>query len=181
MRFATVVLSVALAAVSVHAQNATTVPAVSSSVALSPAQSSQATCLSSCAATDPACRAKCIVIPEGDYAQQNRTIDCISECPKGNGTATDDKNFLNCQKGCLASATITPSSTPAATGTGKSGAGNTSGGAKPTGTATDGSEVSASGSGSSPAATSSKSAADNVHLGISVAGVVGLFAAVFAL
>ena len=57
-------------------------------------------------ASDAICRAKCIVASEGDYAQQNKTIDCISDCPKGNGTAADNLAFENFQKGCLMSATI---------------------------------------------------------------------------
>jgi len=179
MRFTTVVLSAIMAAVSVQAQNATqvTAPAVSHSVSLSPAQSSQASCLASCASTDPSCRAKCVVVPEGDYSQQNRTIECIADCPKGNGTATDNLNFENCQKDCLVSATMTSATAaPTATG-GSTGSGPVTGDAKPSGT--NGAGVSATGS--SPSATSSKSAAGNVQLGVSVVGVVGLFAALFAL
>lgn len=180
MRFSTIIFSAALAGVSIAQSNSTSASGAvvpTTTYALTPAQSSQATCLAACPADDALCRSKCIVINEGDYAQQNRTIDCVSACPKGNGTEADNLTFENCQKGCLASATVTPATTRAtATGTGSgsaatgTGSGN-SGDVRASGTS-GGSGGSATQSGSA-AASSSGSAADNVRVG-ALAGFVGL-------
>lgn len=58
--------------------------------------------------------------------------------------------------------------------------GSATGGAKTTGTGTSGNTATGT-NGAVASATSSKAAADNLRLGVSVAGVVGVFAAVFAL
>jgi hypothetical protein len=174
---------------------------------LTPAQSSQAACLDACPADEPSCRAKCIVINPGDYAQQNSTIDCISSCEKGNGTATDNLNYENCQKACVAEATVTPTpirdtatavtrntatatrSGSTATGTGSSDDSEGSGSSSDSeGSGSDDKTSSASGgdsssqTGSSASSTSSGSAADNVRVGAMGAFIgFGSLAIVFGL
>jgi len=141
---------------------------------------------------DPSCRASCIVVPDGDSAQ-NRTIECIGACPKGNGTSDDNAAFELCQKGCIASATLT-SATAAATATGGSGGstggsgsgatgtnGGASSGAVKTATGTGASGGAATSTGAAASASSSKAAGENLRVGMSVGGVVGLFAAIIAL
>jgi len=185
MQFSTLLITSVFAAFAAAQNASTTTAPVSSSVALTPAQSSQASCLDACNPQDPSCRAGCIVVPDGDSAQ-NHTIECIGACPKGNGTSEDNANFENCQKSCIASATLT-SSGPAATATGSTG-GSATGGSATGGSATGGAKTTGTSgntatgtNGAVASATSSKAAADNVRVGVSVAGVVGVFAAVFAL
>jgi len=182
MRLSTIIASSVLAVLSVKAQNTTVAP-VSSSVSLTPAQSSQASCLSTCDPKDTSCRSGCIIVPEGDYAAQNRTVDCISACVQGNGTEAENEAYEACQKGCVASATISPSSTaPKETGTGTAKGTATGSGGKTTGTgtATEASGGSTS-TGSSPSATSSKAAADTLRMGVSLTGILGMGAAILAL
>ncbi|TVY91696.1 hypothetical protein LAWI1_G002969 [Lachnellula willkommii] len=208
MRFSTLVVSSVLAVLSVRAQNTTVAP-VSSSVALTPAQSSQASCLSACDAKDPSCRQSCIIVPEGDYSAQNNTIACIDSCTQGDGTSAANAAYEACQKGCVASAATTPASTSAAKETGtatgtasETGTGSATG--KATGTeSASGSEKTATGTNawglvkgmiancliggststaaSSSAAATSKAAADTVRMGVSLTGVLGIFAAILAL
>jgi hypothetical protein len=124
MRFSTIFITATLAALSAAQSNETassTAPVVATTTfSLTPAQSSQASCLEACQADDPSCRAACIVVDEGDFTQQNRTIDCITECPKGNGTETDNLNFENCQKACIAETPASETATSTGSGAGAS-------------------------------------------------------------
>jgi hypothetical protein len=122
---------------------------------------------------DNDCRAKCLPPAQAT----NGIASCISACPKGNGTATDNDNYRNCVTNCINTAQVTPTATPAASGTGGAVA------ATGSGSAASGAGASvASGTASAAAsATSKASAADNVQVGASVLGVAGLFAAIFAL
>ncbi|KAF4636867.1 hypothetical protein G7Y89_g1219 [Cudoniella acicularis] len=191
MRFATVILSSIFAAIAVNAQNATTTSAVvSGTAAQDPAQSSEAACLTLCAAGDATCRNKCLIAPS---SPSNALNACINACPQGNGTAADNAAFLLCNTNCKASvgssvATQTGSQTGSASAgatvavtqgsTGSAGTGSgptaTSGGSTAGGVAT-------ASSGAATATKSSAASADNIRIGASLAGVVGVFAAVFAL
>jgi len=194
MRFSTIVFSGVLAALSVSAQNATSA-VVSGTAPVTPAQSSQAACLSACAATDPKCRDACIVDPTG---VPNPAIACINACVQGNGTAADNAAYETCQRNCRLSSAVLVTSTPAptgaatksgsdatATGSGSTGS-QTSGAAKPAGTSTGADGVAtgsptASGSGASGASASSTAKSDGVRVGVTVAGVLSAFVAVLAL
>jgi len=196
MRFSTIIVSGVLAALSVSAQN-TTSAVVSGTAALTPAQSSQAACLSACPATDPKCRDACIVDPTG---VPNPAIACINACVQGNGTAAENAAYETCQRNCRLSSAVLVTATPAPTGTGTgtksgstasaTGAGtgatdsSSSGGVKPAGTSSgSGSATGGSSTSSGAPAATSKSAAnsDSVRVGLTAAGIFGAFAAVLAL
>lgn len=58
----------------------------------------------------------------------------MDDCLQGNGTAAENLAYENCQKQCLAEASMTSASTAAPTMTGSSAAASASGGAQTTGT-----------------------------------------------
>jgi len=190
MRFSTIIVSGVLAALSVSAQN-TTAAVVSGTQGVTPAQSSQASCLAACPATDPKCRDACIVDPTGI---PNPAIACINACVQGNGTAAENAAYETCQRNCRLSSAVLVTSTPAPgsatkTGSGASATGTgatdsqSSGGVKP-GTSSGAGAVSTGSTTSSgtPAASSSSAAnSDNVRVGLTAAGIFGAFAAVLAL
>ncbi|KAH8646013.1 hypothetical protein BGZ60DRAFT_438349 [Tricladium varicosporioides] len=185
MQFSTILVSSIFAAVAI-AQNATSVTSslvVSGTQAITPAQSTQASCLAACNPRDTACLNACIVAPSGTV---NPIISCISSCSQGDGSSSANAAYLSCQKNCLSAATVT-STSAAATGTG-TGAGTVTGSAgvttsagTATGTAAGGVSTGSGTATSSSAAKSSSAAAENVRVGASVAGAFGLFAAIFAL
>ncbi|KAH6662341.1 hypothetical protein B0J14DRAFT_645333 [Halenospora varia] len=183
MQFSTILVSSIFAAVAI-AQNATSVTSslvVSGTQAITPAQSTQASCLAACNPRDTTCLNACIVAPSGTV---NPIITCINSCPQGDGSSTANAAYLLCQKNCLSAATVT-STSAAATGTGAGSvtgsAGVTTSAGTATGTAAGGVSTGSGTATSSAAAKSSSAAAENVRVGASVAGAFGLFAAVFAL
>ncbi|PVH69340.1 hypothetical protein DL98DRAFT_505866 [Cadophora sp. DSE1049] len=179
MHFTIILFSSALAFLSINGQstNVTSSPSIlmsSTTVTLTPAQSSQAACLNLCSDNDAKCRAKCVV-SDLDYVQQNKTIDCISACPKGNGTAADNLAFESCQKGCLASASISVYKTTTNIYS------STSGGIRTTASGTMSNVAASTTTGTTSASTSSKAAADALRIAASMGGVMGVFAAVIVL
>ncbi|KAH8821776.1 hypothetical protein F5884DRAFT_102338 [Xylogone sp. PMI_703] len=202
MHFNALFAFTSLVVLSANAQSTTTptseVLGASSTVTLTPAQSSQAACLAACPATNPICRASCVPVANGDTAQQNRTFECIAACSPGKGTASDNLAYTNCQKACLTGAAVTspPAASPTATAGSSSGSSSQlsdsgdsssavshskgSGSNHGSGTATS----SASGSSASSASSSSatpNAASGKMQLGSSCAGILGIFAAVLAL
>ncbi|KAH8822109.1 hypothetical protein F5884DRAFT_770021 [Xylogone sp. PMI_703] len=184
MHFSTILVLNNLLVLFAKAQsNATYTFSISSSVgapttvSLSPAQSSEASCLASCAATDTTCRANCITLSLEGYAEQNHTIECISACPHGNGTAVDNLAYENCQKACLSSATVVSASIPSATAT--SGSAPKKSVEATSATVTQAAKGSSTKS-SAPSSATSEAAADTLYIKKAWTGVV-ILAAVFSL
>jgi hypothetical protein len=135
-------------------------------------------------------------VPNPDVAGVNKTNECVANCPKGNGTATDNLNYGNCVNGCIAqyyyttgvpqqggAATTAPAGStvvsPLVTVVTQSGTTFTT----TTGSATITRGPSSTGSGSSSATSSTSRAAGEVlfaPIGSSL-GLVGFLAAVLAL
>jgi hypothetical protein len=179
MRFFATLL-VASAAALVSAQTTTTTGPASTTVSIDPSQTSvQAEilkCLDACNPGDVACTSKCIAVPNPNASQVNQTNQCITDCPKGNGTAADNLNYENCREGCIGKYYFSASGgTPQATTTGAGGSS-----ANPTGSTTG--SVSGSGTAAGGSTTStSKGGADVVHVAGSAAGLLGFVAALLAL
>ncbi|KAK0128452.1 hypothetical protein ONS95_000424 [Cadophora gregata] len=173
--------------------NSTTTPAATiTSVDTSP----QATCLAACNPTDVNCRAGCVGGAHPNSAQVNQTYECITSCPKGDGSKSQTDQYNTCVANCITShylgSTVGPvpvgtgsaSVSAQTTGTGASGSQTTGGagaqstsGAQPTGSQTSGSDASASGS-AAPTTTSNSA---NGPILVSAGGLAGLFLAFFAL
>jgi len=186
MKVATILLSVVLAACSaVTAQSTTTGPATTSAVAAStsstsvvsgtivtPAQASEAACLKTCAANDATCQSNCVLVGVG----VNPIADCLAACPHGNGTAAENNAYEQCIEGCISTATPQATAMPSSTLVTSASAattapGATSGGVSATAAGT------VTGSSASPTAT--KNAAANLGKEVSIAGFLGIFAAIF--
>jgi len=190
MHFSAVVLAGLFAVASAHsssAQSSSTVAPVSSTTTytLTPAQSSQATCLEDCKAGDVTCRAACISASTPDATAANNTNNCVAACPKGNGTAADNAAYATCLEDCIKE--YSTATGAAASGTGDSGNNNaaSTGTGTATGSAASGSGASSGSShgSSSPSAssTSSSSAADMVRVGGSAVGLLAFLAFFMAL
>jgi len=123
----------------------------------------------------------------------NATNNCVADCPKGKGSATDNLNYANCVQGCIAQNYYTASgalagATPTNGANGGSGSGS---GSNPTGTdgaagsaTTDASGHTQSGSATKSGSSSSSTpnAANEVlRVGSSAVGLMGFLAAVMAL
>jgi len=178
MKLAGIFVSLLVAAVaSVTGQTVSTTDgssttAVTSGTALSPAQASEAACLQNCASNDATCRTNCVLVG----VRVNPIADCQATCVHGNGTDAENLAYDNCMSGCISTAGVQATaittgspSTSFATATGTAaGAVNTGGSS---GTTT----------GSSAAATAKTNASDRLHIGLSIGGLLGLFAAMVAL
>ncbi|KAL1891629.1 hypothetical protein Sste5346_007545 [Sporothrix stenoceras] len=165
--------------------------------AQSSAQAAITKCLDACAADDVSCRAKCIAVPDPNAAQANATNNCVADCPKGNGTASDNKEYADCVAACIGAnyytSTGTPGQTNAAAGSGAAATGTaaTTGTGAATGTKSgsnpDKTAASGSGSGtgtatgSSASATTTKNAGEALRVTTSAFGLMGLVAALIAL
>jgi len=176
MRVTTLVFSGIIALASAQSSSPpTTTPTTTSTPSttwgLTPAQSSQASCLGACKKGDVDCQAKCVGAPNPDAADVNATNKCVAECPKGKGTATDNVNYANCVDGCIRNHFLTTTSVPA-TATGGSGGSGGSGGAS----GTNGSPTSGTGASTTPSAKSG--AATIAGSGM---GLLGFLAAALAL
>ncbi len=120
----------------------------------------------------------------------NKTNQCVANCPKGNGTATDNKNYSDCVQVCISSYYLGGTTTAACSSpTGGSGSGSGSGNGNGNGATTTGAAGSGAG-GSSPSGTatgkagsetSKAAAADVLRVGGSAVGMLGFLAAFLAL
>jgi len=152
--------------------------------AASSAQAAMMACIDACPAGDVGCTSKCIAVPNPNASQVNATNTCVSNCPKGNGTATDDLNYSNCVASCIGENYFTTTGTPAPTsagggsGTTGTGTGTTTTG---TGTAAGTATGSASSTNTAAATSTSKAAADALRVGSSAVGLVGFLAAFLAI
>jgi hypothetical protein len=119
-------------------------------------------------------------VPNPSPEQVDKTTQCVANCPKGNGTESDNLNYKSCVDGCIAQYYYTTTGTPNPTGGSGSGSGSGSSasGAAHTGTTT-GSQT-ASGAQSS-ATTSATHNAAPILVGSSAVGLLGFFAALLAL
>ncbi|GJN68422.1 hypothetical protein PCL_07686 [Purpureocillium lilacinum] len=195
MRFATVILSGALALVaSAQSDTSATQPATPTRT-LSPAESSAAACLSACKPGDVDCQSHCITVPSPDKDAVDRTTKCAAACVQGDGSKAQTEAYAACQQKCIRDNFYESSAgTPKPTG-GSGGSDNNSGSS----TGSDASQTSG-GSGSDSAsgtgATATKSGATGTGtaggssststglapmLTAAPAAVVGLVAAVLAL
>ncbi|KAH6610478.1 hypothetical protein Trco_000498 [Trichoderma cornu-damae] len=154
MRFSFVLsgLFAALAA----AQGSTTSAAPPSSVSLDPAQQSQYACIKACKEGDVNCQAHCIAVPSPNQSQVNSTIQCVADCPQGDGSSAQTNAYKLCIDKCIqdhyyVTSEGTPEPTGAAGGN-NAASGSDSAAASPTGSS-DGSKASGSGSGSGAAET----------------------------
>jgi len=95
MRFTSAIVAGSLA-VAASAQSTT--------VSLTPAQSSQVACISECDADDLACIARCSPVPNPNEDQVEATHECISKCYEEHdeGTAESIEAFSQCQDVCIA-------------------------------------------------------------------------------
>jgi len=190
MKVSSVTLSAVLgfaAIVAAVPQGTSAAPSVSYSV--DPAVASTQACLKSCNAGDVYCEAHCEGLPTPDNTAVQATYDCVvKNCPQGNGTQEETAKYAACQASCVSSlyytassawssftapipAGITPTSAPAST---------TSAGSAPTGSSGNMSSSAASGS-PTAAPSPSGNSASSVNVGMSFAGVIGLFLAAIAL
>lgn len=167
-------------------------------------------CLDACAADDVDCRAECIAVrlplpshpppppinannspsqvPNPDQVAVNATNACVSACPQGNGTATENDAYRDCLIDCIDKYYFTTTGTPANPTAGPSGTGVV---ASPSSSPTGSGDVRPSSSGSvsgTPTGTGGPAAATNtnaagglVRVGTMGVGLVGFFAAVLAL
>lgn len=130
MRFSTILISSVFAALSVNAQSNGTATITSALVSgtegATPAQESATQCLKTCkslsqnttcccvpnnhpgADSDSQCRADCQLLANS----VNPIANCQSLCPKGNGTAIDNKNYEECYQACISTAAETPTPAP---------------------------------------------------------------------
>jgi len=191
MHFSAVILAGLFAVASANsssAQSSSTVAVSSTSTyTLTPAQSSQATCLEDCKADDVDCRAACISAATPDATAANNTNNCVAACPKGNGTAAENAAYATCLEGCIKK--YYTSTGAAATATGDSG--NNNAASTGTGTVTgsvasgtgssSGSSHGSSSSSASAKSSSSASAADMVRVGGSAVGLLAFLAFFMAL
>ncbi|KAI9851761.1 MAG: hypothetical protein M1838_002838 [Thelocarpon superellum] len=171
-----------------------------------PAQISQAGCLASCNPTDNTCRSACLVGPAANPndVPANQTTDCAKQCVQGDGSSADNVAYGNCLSACISSffsftslpttettaSTGAPGATTTGAGTTTTGSGSSSGTASSTGTASNTGTITSSAtstgtatstSTATAATTTSKSGAGAVNVGGSVAGAVGIVAAILAL
>lgn len=109
----------------------------------------------------------------------NDTNKCVADCPKGNGTASDNQEYSECVNGCIGKFYFTSTGTPSQpTGAaGGSGSGSASGSASPTGT--DG--QTASSTSGAAASSTSNAGGEVIRVAGSTAGFLGFLAAVLAL
>lgn len=196
MRFSAA-LFVGVFAAFATAQSTTAGSATGVSTAGTAQSSAQATitkCLDACAADDVNCRAKCIAVPDPNAAQANATNNCVADCPKGNGTASDNLQYADCVAACIGAnyytSTGTPQQTNAAAGSGAAATGTASTtGATGTKTGSNPDKTAASGSGtgtgtatgSTASATTTKNAGEALRVTTSAFGLMGLVAALIAL
>ncbi|RKU42661.1 hypothetical protein DL546_003297 [Coniochaeta pulveracea] len=163
------------------------VTTTSTTYSMDPTQSAIIACLHNCPEGDVNCTAKCIAVPNPDTTAVNATNNCVADCPKGNGTATDNLNYQNCVNGCIGKYYFTTSGTPS-NPTGAS-AGTASGVTAPTGTTTgkgSSSSAGASGSGSTtgtgaPASQTSQNAGAVMKVATTGLGLGAFLAALMAL
>ncbi|UNI14843.1 hypothetical protein JDV02_001432 [Purpureocillium takamizusanense] len=152
MRFATVILSGALALVA-SAQSDTTATAATPTQSISPAQSSAAACLAACKPGDVDCQSHCITVPSPDKDQVNATNKCVANCPQGNGTKAETDKYTECTQKCIKDNYYVSSvGTPKATG-GSGGSGSDNNG----GSSSSGSDASQTSGGSGGSGGSSAS------------------------
>lgn len=156
MRFTTIVLSGAFAAIAV-AQSSAGSSNPSPVASLTPAQSSTAACLEECEAGDVDCQADCVHVPSVTEDQVNANTECSRECDQGDGSPEQTEAFGQClaacvQKNYFISSVGSPEPTGGAGSGSGSGSGNsssdedaaTTGGAATTGATAGGSNTSAS-------------------------------------
>ena len=132
-------------------------------------------------------------VPDPNAAQANATNNCVADCPKGNGTASDNLQYADCVAACIGAnyytSTGTPGQTGAAAGSGAAATGTasttgatgtkTGSNADKTGTTTGSGTGTASGS--SASATTTKNAGEALRVTTSAFGLMGLVAALIAL
>jgi len=169
----TIIAAVASAAPQQASTSVTSAP--STTVSLTPVQ----TCLAACTPGDVMCQAACVGVAHPNASQVDLTTQCAMKCDQGDGSPAATKKYAECQQACIASyfpTSQTVAAGPAGTATGAAasnsasatGSGAT---ASRTGTAT----------GSAASTSSTGAAANNVPVGASAAGLVGIFMAIFAL
>jgi len=100
MRFTTAFVACGLA-VAASAQSTTATEAPSSTVSISPEQSSVIACLDDCEADDLVCLARCNPVPNPNKEQVKATHDCVTKCDQGDGSAADTKAYGECVAVCI--------------------------------------------------------------------------------
>lgn len=131
-------------------------------------------------------------VPDPNAAQANATNNCVADCPKGNGTASDNLAYADCVAACIGAnyytSTGTPEQTNAAGGSGAAATGTattTGTGATGTKTGSNPDKTGASGTGtatgSSASATTTTNAGEALRVTTSAFGLMGLVAALIAL
>ncbi|KAM0342773.1 hypothetical protein ACHAPU_009265 [Fusarium lateritium] len=80
---------------------ATMAAAQSKTSGLTPAQESQAECLSECEAGDVKCQSYCISVPSPNEKDIEKTTKCAADCDQGSGSASDTEKYSACVQGCI--------------------------------------------------------------------------------
>ncbi|KAF4988074.1 hypothetical protein FGRMN_9994 [Fusarium graminum] len=81
---------------------ATMAAAQSKTSGLSPAQESQAECLSECKPGDVKCQSYCITVPSPNEKNIEDTTKCAANCDQGNGSASATEKYSACVQDCIA-------------------------------------------------------------------------------
>ncbi|KAK3395920.1 hypothetical protein B0T20DRAFT_48625 [Sordaria brevicollis] len=96
MRFTPLVLT-GLFALAANAQSTTS----SASAPLSSEQAAIVKCIEACDEGDVSCTSKCIAVPNPSEDDANDTNECVSACPKGQGTEADNAKYSDCVQDCI--------------------------------------------------------------------------------
>ncbi|KAK3957099.1 hypothetical protein QBC32DRAFT_2094 [Pseudoneurospora amorphoporcata] len=97
MRFTPLILT-GLFALAANAQSTTT---TSASAPLNSEQAAIIKCIEACQEGDVSCTSKCIAVPNPSDQDVNDTNDCVTACPKGNGTESDNAKYQSCVEDCI--------------------------------------------------------------------------------
>ncbi|KAF7558325.1 hypothetical protein G7046_g5829 [Stylonectria norvegica] len=92
MRFSTIFVSGALAVLA---------SAASTTVGLTPAQSSAAACIDKCDVGDVDCQSHCVAVPSPSDDQANDTTKCAAACDQGDGSAEATQKYSTCVQDCI--------------------------------------------------------------------------------
>ncbi|KAI9931551.1 hypothetical protein ASPWEDRAFT_25578 [Aspergillus wentii DTO 134E9] len=188
MKLTAIALSCLVALVA--AQESTSVSSASSTTTEAPASttslSAEASCAAKCGTTDICCTAACYHVPCPSDSQANDTITCVAACPQGNGTEKETEAYASCQNNCYSSHFFAATTLPVSITTGSSEATTTGSSTKASGSsasdsASETGSSSATSSGSETTETPNAATVNQIKLGASAAGLLGLVAAALAL
>ncbi|KAK1782118.1 hypothetical protein QBC45DRAFT_430359 [Copromyces sp. CBS 386.78] len=97
MRFTPLILT-GLFALAANAQSTTT---TSASAPVNSEQAAIIKCIEACQEGDVSCTSKCIAVPNPSDQDVNDTNDCVTACPKGTGTESDNAKYQSCVEDCI--------------------------------------------------------------------------------